>query len=846
MLAELLQSLPESDVNSADSQGCTCLYYATSRGEAATAAFLLQAGAAPRKRYGKAHSGATGNTLLHQAVILSGPQLERSVRCELPRSKVVSILLRAYPQAAEQRNIADWLPLQLFLRVHSSAVLTEEDDLDVIFQLLQAKPLPQSELLALCEAAFHSQHSAEIFKSNAATVILIGAALVPGEKKVAIPLHLCGDSYSGKTTLRSSLSFVFAPNQAYLRVFRSTPTKISQDSGDEGRTVGLEIEVMTQKERHWLVHDYGGSHRLHVDHARLFAGVEPVYVLVLPLWDIRTSAAVDESLLRARFEDWLRYIHSSLSDTGCSCITVLNFYDQVGDRRGKEIAAALGEIQSEWSQIEGVRIRFVETILVNANKPSEIEGSLKPALRTAARSRGIAPSMLPTCVELARKGKVEAQPRRWPKAIEEGSFKEDIVRPLLATLLPVGVAVVPVPRSVFDRLYEQVKKGLCELGDIVYLPPSSSDPTAPSWIVTDINWLASDVPREILHSMRSHSTGPERPLREYLLSQNGVVRYAGDSGRHFEGSSLKCCQLLSSLGLLLQVVKPLHQDHSEGDRWRGGEADRDRDRDSVSILTDLTQSQGHDASMHVGRRVSWVPHFVLRLRGPNDGAIPSVFLSCGDPAMNRILKRRFELKKSSLRCFPHDFLPELFVQAARLQVGSHSVRMFENGLEFESVFESVGGKKAHVLVSLTVDDNRSFNVIVASNTTQPCQPSPSYAWRTMQDICDLCRAGSRVSSLSEDLELDEVCINPGGSSDEFRASELKMTFLMQNQSSIASKCYFGTDGNFNESVEYGAEQAAIAGFVNSMLRDEERLRGVVPVAPASVCEALSDGVLLGE
>ena len=328
------------------------------------------------------------------------------MKCGLSRSKVVSILLKAFPHAAEQRNIADWLPLQLFLRTHSSAILSDEDDLDVIFQLVNAKPMSLTDLSAMCDAAFHSQPSADIVRSNTATVMLIGAALAPGEKKLTIPLHLLGDSYSGKTTLRSSLSFVFKPNQPYLRVFRTTPRKVSQDSGDEGRTVGMEIEVMTRKERHWLVHDYGGQHRMHVDHSGVFSGENPVYVVVLPLWNPLSESQTEEIFLSSRYLDWLRFINSACGEGWCSCITVLNFLDQVGERRGKEIVDSLKVVQSQWSEVEVNRIRFIDTILVNANKPSDIEGTLKSSLASAARSREASASPLLRCVELVRAGKI--------------------------------------------------------------------------------------------------------------------------------------------------------------------------------------------------------------------------------------------------------------------------------------------------------------------------------------------------------------------------------------------------------------------------------------------------------
>ena len=114
----------------------------------------------------------------------------------------------------------------------------------------------------------------------------------------------------------------------------------------------------------------------------------------------------------------------------------------------------------------------------------------------------------------------------------------------------------------------------------------------------------------------------------------------------------------------------------------------------------------------------------------------------------------------------------------------------------------------------------------------------------MQDVADLCRVGERrLSSLHS--ELDEVCINPGGL-DEFRVSELQTTLLMQNPDSVATECFFGSNGNFKPSVEYSFEQEAIASFVNGRFVEDERLRGILPLTAASVNEVLSDGIVLGE
>jgi hypothetical protein len=861
------------NINQLGKAGWTPLQFACMRGNVDAAVFLLVKGADNKKKsmlsseLYKLRSGFAGNCLVHIACLksISPKKISSSSSLEsiddrsepIDRFDIITtlkVLLRIFPTAAACKNSFGQYPLGVFLEKNSKKDLSMSPyALQVITLLLESFPVPASDIVEMCNQSFQAVMCTVNAEKNRKLVMMLGAALAHDSGKDCIPLHLIGDSFAGKTTLRSALSFSLSAENMSKGLFRSSlPKAVAQDVSIHGRTMGIDIEVMTEGNRVWVIYDYGGNRHHHVDHSKLLTkNAEPVYVVVVPLIDARSSKRLNEATILDRYNYWIQHINvmsrNERNGGKCHVVTLINFVHSAGASRVVDIKRGLTTHQDMWSAEPGNCINFVDTVAIDVDIPKSIKTSLVAVLERTAQLRSVAPVPITTCLHEVRRRKFQ-ESSRWPKVVHQSQFCNEYVIPFLSPLKKVGVqtpirspskSVDPehplspvstelqaVETVVVNHLMQYVMRRLQELGDVITLP--SEEIENDSWIITDINWLCNDMLHTLATktiafqaSIESHSRNNEGlSVYEFLISRSKIAKFSGCNERYVP-------TLLTRFGILLPHVYVEEEAQNSVQSVVG--------RESIYLLSSV-----FDQSMRSKTRVRrmWFPYFALKSRFTAvDGVFPAEFLLQGNIPRNRIIMRRFELKKGTKKCWPHNFIGRLYLFIASLEPASRNVKMFDDAMFIENSFdcscEEVHGglsssssssssmsfrscQSGRIIIVVRFCNDESFLVIVGSNTTCPKFVSPTRAWRQMQLIAhfiysaieqngqplvseeDLIAHGTmEILERRRRVDLvDEICIDPASDHNEHHLSLLNLDTLHYPTYATMARAYYGTTGDF--------------------------------------------------
>jgi hypothetical protein len=725
------------DINADNAAGKSCLELACKHGHIDIALLLLISGCHANKWAYKITSGFAANKLLHWAAL---KPLEFCPEDRYDILTAARTVLRHYPSAATSHNAFGQLPLGVFLEKHNTFDLVESEvAINFVHEMLEHSQLSILTLQEICNQAYQSVMHTETAMKNRKLLMMLGTASVYDRHMDCASVHLFGDSFSGKTTLRSAVSFSLSGDAvaaAKRGVFRtSVPKSVSQDVSINGRTMGIDIEVMQESNRVWVIHDYGGNRHHHVDHSKLLVkNSQPMYVVVIPLFDIRNSQVIDESTVMDRYNYWMQYINSVSRNEKCGgpcqVITVVNFSRLAGNLISKQIMLAAKQLQLGWQRLQGNQVKFVDTIVVDVDSPKAMKTSLVPILVKALNSRNVSPIPICACINSVKRAKF-SETARWPRVIHETQFRNEYIVPILNVLKrdstaaatpasspfrsPTVLHASPVPASstpisssgsmgatsptvagafgalettVINHLYQYILRRLRQLGDVIML--SSEETENDSWIITDLNWLTNDMLHKVAtqtiafqEAVKMHapplegfqSGGSGLSLYDFLISRGKIAKFSGCHERYIP-------TLLTRIGVLLPLVyfedeTSCRPTPSTRDSMLGG-------RESVYML-----DSPFDQSVRRGTRARrmWFPFFALTSRkSANDCVFPSGFLLQGLPQNNRIIMRRFELRKGSKKCWPHNFMGRLFLFVCSLERNSRNIKMFDDALYVENSF----------------------------------------------------------------------------------------------------------------------------------------------------------------
>jgi hypothetical protein len=225
-------------------------------------------------------------------------------------------------------------------------------------------------------------------------------------------VHICGEGYAGKSMTRQALIKCF---NSSLGLFFLSPA-LPDIHLEQGRTLGMVSASFDRAA--WLrgpttrvrIHDYGGQEAFRGNHASYLSAPNSVYLLVVPLWDMRpqegnkskhVDAPMELDYIVEKYRDWLKFINSVVPESTkkVQCVTVLNFARQFQALPAHkktftqaETIAKLLEVQNVFKASPQCRIEFIAMPLpVNSNIASSVQKRVVPQLWKAVEALQEAP-----------------------------------------------------------------------------------------------------------------------------------------------------------------------------------------------------------------------------------------------------------------------------------------------------------------------------------------------------------------------------------------------------------------------------------------------------------------------
>jgi hypothetical protein len=269
LITKLLQANPQ--------HGATALKTAFETGQIDSCISLLTYGAQlPRDGL---FTDSYNNNLLH--LVLS--------KADVVTPACISAILKSRPSFVQTPNNANEMPVQV--------AVCNGVSLEIILMLLDAHPLSPSQRRLLSRAAASSSYRNEIE--------FLVRSFSFNEKVQIVNVHLVGHGLSGKTTVRQALRH--ALNSSIVSWLFCPSTVKPIDISD--RTIGLEIEkVVSNKNVCYIIHDFGGQDRYHVNHCPFLSKPNSMFVLVVSMWDFEHNVEFSDEDITDRCTYWLDLI----------------------------------------------------------------------------------------------------------------------------------------------------------------------------------------------------------------------------------------------------------------------------------------------------------------------------------------------------------------------------------------------------------------------------------------------------------------------------------------------------------------------------------------------------------
>jgi hypothetical protein len=168
-------------------------------------------------------------------------------------------------------------------------------------------------------------------------------------------LHVCGHECVGKSQTVQSLKRTFDCN--YFTKPWNSEQNADIDLGVKGRTIGMESHSTINFKYHdqnyqIIINDYGGQEAFHVNHSKFLSIENSIYIIVLPLYDMRTNKIVDIDTIIKMFKYWIGLILSLV--TNPDVLIMLNFM-KLSEAKSKDylknVLLKLSPIISSYSEV---------------------------------------------------------------------------------------------------------------------------------------------------------------------------------------------------------------------------------------------------------------------------------------------------------------------------------------------------------------------------------------------------------------------------------------------------------------------------------------------------------------
>jgi len=129
--------------------------------------------------------------------------------------------------------------------------------------------------------------------------------------KSVITLHICGNECVGKSQTVKSLINTFG--LSFLSKPSTTKENMEIPLDNTGRTIGMEAHdplsfIENYRTFEIRINDYGGQEAFHANHTSFLKIKESIYIIVLPLYDIKNAINNGVQTIISMFQHWIGWI----------------------------------------------------------------------------------------------------------------------------------------------------------------------------------------------------------------------------------------------------------------------------------------------------------------------------------------------------------------------------------------------------------------------------------------------------------------------------------------------------------------------------------------------------------
>eukprot|EP01042_Synura_sphagnicola_P000092 gene92-92_t len=473
--------------------------------------------------------------------------------------EILRIILSAYPPAASIGNKSEYVPLFHCLKRRARA--------DVVSVLLAANPSVVKELCMGNEVpdVYRYLESVYVLLSLAARVLRVN-------KKYAYigRFHVIGPTLSGKSALFgrvvSSLS-------------HSGFTRLRRSLSGERLTVSttprhvMNMAFVRARGKKWTVVDFPGESVDSFARSVPFLTVpNTVFIVVIPLWDLRANKQTTFEEAIAHYRYWLRVVES-IAQKGSKCVAVCNFRKlayKSNVQLCKRIKAGLIELQRIWkSPVYDSKLEFLDTVKsVDVNSSGSLHLSFGGLFNHPSTINSTHLSMYAIMTGLRELSHV------WPKIMRKSEFFDIHFMPLARGLVTVTPKIVEEEkeeefsfeyclREVWMGVLDRVLSRLQAFGEL-FLCEGGKD----SWILFDASWVSSTVIPGVL-SRSCDNCKDDAPVAGaieagFIVSYYDILHRCRDS-RSTEAELASVPALLCDMGYCFPVYRATGPDCSQDD-----------------------------------------------------------------------------------------------------------------------------------------------------------------------------------------------------------------------------------------------------------------------------------------
>lgn len=378
--------------------------------------------------------------------------------------------------------------------------------------------------------------------------------------KSVITLHICGNECVGKSQAAESLNDTF--KSSFINKPSNTKENREIPLDNTGRTIGMETydpKCFIENDHTFeiRINDYGGQEAFHVNHSTFLSIKDSIYIIVLPLYDIRNKINSDVQTIINMFEYWIGWIISLYTNNSPHILIILNFLklsEQNVTGYSKKVIEVLRPIISSYKG--QVHFMTEEPIVLDSIYPRQIYDQLWPLLR---KSISALQTQSNTSIPLINDFMIYKKQEKWPYMIHSEALIEKIKEFLLQSKVKSHLLKVNNSKALQCACLMFLDM-LISNKDIMKLQLSMQEV-----FIVDVNTFTSKVLGSLFSPFNSKlavdaTLHGNQLIKDYCLSNDTIqshIKYLISSGDvlNFDLSHLLC-----QMGLCIPVTIDIDKD----------------------------------------------------------------------------------------------------------------------------------------------------------------------------------------------------------------------------------------------------------------------------------------------